>query len=153
MTTQKTTALTIWTIAGKVVSLLFNMRFRFVIVLLPRSKGLLISWLQSLSAVILEAQKIKFVCLVFEEIISWVDYISIPSYLQFTPTRCYHCLLHFWVLMDATWRQELCGQSSWETSGYIGFFTAVLLRTLTMDYIPRQETWCPISQTYLISKG
>ena len=59
MTTGKTVALTRWTIVGKVMSLLFNMLSRFVIAFLPRSKGLLISWLQSPSAVILEPPKIK----------------------------------------------------------------------------------------------
>ena len=54
MTTGKTIAWTIWTFAGKVMSLLFNMLFRLVIAFLPRSKHLLISWLQSPSAVILE---------------------------------------------------------------------------------------------------
>ena len=48
MTTGKTIALTIWTFVGKVMSLLFNTLFRFVIAWLPRSKHLLISWLQSL---------------------------------------------------------------------------------------------------------
>ena len=61
MTTGKTVALTIWTFVGKVVSLPFNMLSRFVIVFLPRSKCLLISWLQSPSAVILEPKKTKFV--------------------------------------------------------------------------------------------
>ena len=59
MTTGKTIALTRWTFVSKVISLLFNMLSRFVIVYLPRSKGLLISWLQSPSAVILESEKIK----------------------------------------------------------------------------------------------
>ena len=59
MTTGKTIALTVWTFVGKVISLLFNMLFRFVIPFLPRSKCLLISWLQSLSAVILESEKIN----------------------------------------------------------------------------------------------
>ena len=59
MNTGKTIALTRWTFASKVMSLLFNMLSRFVITFLPRSKGLLISWLQSPSAVILEPQKIK----------------------------------------------------------------------------------------------
>ena len=59
MTTGKTIALTRWTFVGKVMSLLFNMLSRFVIVFLPRSKVLLISWLQSPSAVILEPEKIK----------------------------------------------------------------------------------------------
>ena len=61
MTTGKTIALTRQTFVGKVISLLFNMLSRLVITLLPRSKGLLISWLQSPSAVILEPPKIKSV--------------------------------------------------------------------------------------------
>ena len=59
MTTGKTIALTRWTFVSKVMSLLFNMLSRFVIAFLPRSKHLLISWLQSPSAVILEPSKIK----------------------------------------------------------------------------------------------
>ena len=61
MTTGKTIALTICTYVGKVMSLLFNMLSRFVIAFLPRSKRLLISWLQSPTAVILEPKKIKSV--------------------------------------------------------------------------------------------
>ena len=57
MTTGKTIALTKWTFVDKVVSLLFNMLFRLVIIFLPRSKRLLISWLQSPSVVILEPKK------------------------------------------------------------------------------------------------
>ena len=59
MTTGKTIALTRWTFVGKVMSLLFHMLSRLVITFLPRSKCLLISWLQSPSAVIWEPQKIK----------------------------------------------------------------------------------------------
>ena len=59
MTTVKTIALTTWTFVGKVMSLLFNMLSRLVITFLPRSKCLLISWLQSASTVILEPQKIN----------------------------------------------------------------------------------------------
>ena len=59
MTTGKTTALTIWTFVSKVMSLLFNMLSRLVITFFIRSKCLLISWLQSPSAVILEPPKIK----------------------------------------------------------------------------------------------
>ena len=59
MTTGKTIALTRRTFVGKVMSLLFNMLFRLVITFLPRSKHLLISWLQSPSPVILEPKKIK----------------------------------------------------------------------------------------------
>ena len=56
MVTGKTIALTIWTFVGKLMSLLFNIS-RFVIVFLPRSKCLLISWVQSLSTVIFETKK------------------------------------------------------------------------------------------------
>ena len=59
MTTGKTIALTRWTFVGKVMSLIFNMLSRLVIAFLPRSNCLLISWLQSLSAVILEPPKLK----------------------------------------------------------------------------------------------
>ena len=61
MTTGKTIVLTRWTFVGKVMFLLFNMLFSFVIASLPRSKHLLISWLQSPSVVILEPKKIKSV--------------------------------------------------------------------------------------------
>ena len=61
MTTGETIALTRWTFVDKAMSLLFNMLSRWVITFLPRSKHLLISWLQSPSAVILEPKKIKFV--------------------------------------------------------------------------------------------
>ena len=61
MTTGKTIAFTRWTFVGKVMSLLFSMLSRLVIAFLPRSKHLLISWLQSPSVVILEPKKIKLV--------------------------------------------------------------------------------------------
>ena len=57
----KTIALTIQTFVGKLTSLYFNMLSRFIIAFVPRSKCLLISWLQSPSAVILEPKKIRFV--------------------------------------------------------------------------------------------
>ena len=61
VTNGKTRALTRWTFVGKVISLLFNTLSRLVIAFLPRSKRLLISWLQSPPAVILEPKKIKSV--------------------------------------------------------------------------------------------
>ena len=61
MTTGKTIALTRWTFVGKVMSLLFNMLSMLAIAFLPRRKHLLISWLQSPSAVILEPKKINSV--------------------------------------------------------------------------------------------
>ena len=72
MTTGKTIALTRWTFVDKVMSLLFNMLSRLVITFLPRSKCLLISWLQSSSAVILEPPKNK-VCHCFPIYFPWSD--------------------------------------------------------------------------------
>ena len=59
VTSGKTIALTRWTFVSKMISLLFNTLSRFVIAFLPKSKCLLISWLQSPSTVILEPKKIK----------------------------------------------------------------------------------------------
>ena len=72
MTSEKTIALTKWTFVGKVMSLLFNMLSRFVIIFLPRNKCLLISWLQSPSAVIFGAQENK-VCHCLHIYLPWSD--------------------------------------------------------------------------------
>ena len=80
MTTGKTIALTRWTFVSKVMSLLSDTLFRLVIAFLPRSKHLLIWWLQSPSAVILEPQKIKSVTV----------YTFFPIYLPWSDgTVCY----------------------------------------------------------------
>ena len=75
----KTTALTRWTFVGKLLSLLFNMMSRLVITFLPRSKRLLILWLQSPSAVILEPPKIK----------SLTFYVVSPCFPWGDGTGCY----------------------------------------------------------------
>ena len=74
MTTGKTIALTRWTFVGKVMSLLLNMLSRLDITFLPRSKWLLISWLQSPSAVILESKKTVCHCFhCFSIYLPWSD--------------------------------------------------------------------------------
>ena len=73
MTSGKTIALTRWTFVGKVMSLLFNMVSRLVITFFPRSKHLLISWLQSPFAVILEPPKIKPLFLLFPHLSAMSD--------------------------------------------------------------------------------
>ena len=80
MTTGKTIALTRWTFVDKVMSLPFNMLLRLVIDFLPRSKRLLISWLSSSSAVILEPKKIKSVTVspsIFYEVMGQDDMILV----------------------------------------------------------------------------
>ena len=87
MTTGKTIALTRWTFVGKVMSLHFNMLSRLGITFLPRSKCLLISWLQSLSAVILEHKnKVSHGFHCFPIYLLWSDGV-----------RC-HDLSFFWIL-------------------------------------------------------
>ena len=78
MTTGKTIGLTIWTFVSKVISLLFKKLSRFVIAFLPKSKCLLISWLQSLSIVILEPKKVKSLTVsTFSPCsLSWVIYMK-----------------------------------------------------------------------------
>ena len=98
MTTGKTIALTLWTLIGKVMSLLFNMLSRFVIAFLSRSKCLLIAWLQSPSAVILQSKKIKSVTvsIVFPSIcMKWWDQIpSVKSTLSLWDLRNTDLALH-----------------------------------------------------------
>ena len=96
MTTGKTIALSMRTFVGKVVSLLFNVLSRFVVGFLPRSKCLLISWLQSPSAVILESKKIVCQCFhCFPIYLPWSDatraMIFVFWMLSFKPT--FHSLL------------------------------------------------------------
>ena len=80
MTTGKTIALTRWTFVGKVMSLLFTMLSRLIITFLPRSKRLLISWLQSPSAMILEHKKNKV----------WHCFHCFPFYFPWSDgTRCH----------------------------------------------------------------
>ena len=78
MTTGKTIALTRWTFVGKIMFLFFNMLSRLVITSLPRSKRLLISWLQSPSAVILEPKKIKSATVSISVCHEWWDWMP-PS--------------------------------------------------------------------------
>ena len=91
MTTGKTIALTRQTFVGKVMSLLFHMLSRLVITFLPRSKRLLISWLQSPSTVILEPPKIKSATVsivspsIFHEVIGPDGEILITSDMQMIP--------------------------------------------------------------------
>ena len=82
MTTRKTIGLTRWTFVGKVMSLLFNMLSRLVITFLPRSKHLLISWLQSPSAMILEPPQNKI-------------------------SHCFHCFLIYLPWSNGTRYQDL----------------------------------------------
>ena len=96
MTTGKIIALTKWNFVGKVMSLFFNMPSRFVIVFLPRSKHLLISWLQSLSAVILEPKKIKSVTVSIVSPSIWHEVIN-RTFLVAQTVKCLPTMQETWV--------------------------------------------------------
>ena len=89
VTTEKTITLTIWTFVSKVMSVLFNTLSRFVIAFLPRSKHLLISWLQSPSTLILEPKKIKFATAstlspsVCHEVLAWCHDLIFSFNIEF----------------------------------------------------------------------
>ena len=101
MTTGKIIALTRQTFVGEVISLLFNMLSRFVIGFLPRSKSLLISWLQSPSAVILEPKKIKsvtvfiFLPYICHEVMELDAIILVFWMLSFKPAFALSSLIFF----------------------------------------------------------
>ena len=122
MTTGKTIALTRWTTVGKVISLLLNMLSRLVIAFLPRSKQLLISWLQSPSAVILESK--NKVCHCFH---------CFPTYLPWSDgTKCHDlCFLNvefFFPFIFISWRlitleycSGFCHTLTWISHGFTCF--------------------------------
>ena len=113
MNIGKTIALTIWTFVGEVMSLLFNMRSRLVIAFLLRSKCLLISWLQSPSAVILEPKKIKSVTVFhFPPIyLSWSDGTGYHD-LSFLNVEFYASCVCLWLILIAHNYNSLCSKLS-----------------------------------------
>ena len=127
--TGKTIALTRWIFVGKVMSLLFNMLSRLVIVFLPRSKHLLISWLQSPSAVILEPKKIKSAT------------ISIVS-----PSICHEMMGLVAMILVFCSLQELMlltcgvGEDSWESLGLQGDPTSPFWMWSALGFLWKE--WC-----------
>ena len=126
MTTGKTIALTRCTFVGKVISLLFNMLSMFVRAFLPRSKYLLISWLQSLSAVIVETKKIKSVTAftfspsICHEVLKSRD-ITLPTKVCLVKAMVFPVVLYgceSWTVKKAECRRIWC------------FWTVVLEKTL-----------------------
>ena len=104
MTTGKTTVLIRWTFVGEVMSLLFNILFRLVISFLPRSKCLLISWLQSPSAVILESKKITSVTVsnvfppICHEMMGPDAMILVFSVLSFEPVSTLYKCIYIYII-------------------------------------------------------
>ena len=122
MTTRQTRALIGQTFVSKGMSLLFNMLSRLVIIFLLRSNHLLVSWLQSLSAVILEPQKIKYVtvsivCFPIYLALSCVDIeISVSSAQWFTDDSEEISLITWWGREDSA---SLCGSAVWVCRGLL----------------------------------
>ena len=123
MTTGKTIALTRWIFVGKVTSLFFNMLSRLAIAILPRNKGLLISWLQSPSAVILESPKIKSVTVSIVSPSIWHEVIGLVPWSSFFEcwvlSQIFHSPLTVWITVNCgkfwkTWEYHTTWPASWE---------------------------------------
>ena len=152
MTTGKTIALTTWTFVGKVMSLLFNMLFRLVIDFLLRRKHLLISWLQSPSAVILEPPKIKFVTVsilspsICHEVIGPDAVILVFWKLSFKPTFS----LSYFTLIKRLFSSSLSAIRV-ESSAYLRlliFFPAFLIPAC----VPSSPAFYMMCSAYKINK-
>ena len=126
MTTGKTKALTRWTFVDKVMSLFFNMLSRLVIAFLPRSKHLLISWLQSPSAVVLEPPKINCHCFhCFPIYLPWSDIKKQKYYFvnKGLSSQSYG------FSSGHVWMWKLDCEASWVPKNWC-FWTVVLKKTL-----------------------
>ena len=153
MTIRKTIALTMWAFVGKVLSLLFNMLSRFVIAFLPWSKCLLISWLQSPSAVILEPKKIKSVTVsivfpcIFHEVMGPDAMIFVFWLLSFKPAFS----LSFFTLIKRLFSSSLLSVIRVVSSGYLGWliFLQVILIPACDSSSP---AFCMMYFTYKLNK-
>ena len=146
-TAGKAIPLTLWTFVGKVISLLLNILSRLVITFLPRSKHLLISWLQSPSAVILEPPKIKSVTVpivspsIYHEVMGPDAMILVFWMLRFKPT---------FLLPSFTFIKRLFSSSSLPairvlSSAYLRlliFFLAILIPACA-SFSPASFSWVP----------
>ena len=144
--TGKTITLTRWTFVGRVMSLLFNMLSRLIIAFLPRSKHLLISWLQSPFAVILEAQKIKsgsFHCFPVLFAMKWWDWMPWSSF-----TECWG--FFFFLFFFECWVLSQLFQSSFTLIKRLSSFSSLsAVRVLSFVYLrllmclPAILKYCP----------
>ena len=152
MTTGKTIALTRWTFAGKVMSLLFNMPSRLVIAFLPKSKHLLISWLQSPSAVILEPPKIKSDCFhCFPIYLPWSDGIDamilVFWMLSFKPTFS----LSFFTFIKRLFSSSLLSAIRVVSSAYLRLLIS-LLAILIPACASSNLAFCLMYSAYKLNK-
>ena len=153
MTTGKTKALTSRTFVGKVMSLLFNMLSRFVITFLLRSKHLLISWLQSPSAVIWSPPKIKSL-LLGRKVMTNIDSIfksrdiTLPTKVRLVKAMVFPVVMYgceSWTVKKAERRRidvfELwCWEDSWESLGLQGDPTSPFWRRSALGFL--WKGWC-----------
>ena len=166
MITEKTTALTRWTFVSKVMSLLFNMLSRFVIAFLPRSKHLLILWLQSPSAVILEPKKIKSATLspffpsVCHEVMGLDAMILVFWMLSFKPALSlssfsqFSCVRLFVTPWTAAHQASLSITNSWSLLRLISIELVMpsnhLISSFCLQSLPASGKW--VSSLHQVAK-
>ena len=147
MTTAKTIVLTRWIFVNKVMSLLFNMLSRLVIIFLPGSKCLLISWLQSPSAVILEPPKIKSVtvAIVYPSIyheMKGLDAMTVVFWmLSFKPTFSLSSFTFIKRLFNSSWLSAIgwCHLHIWD----YWYFSCKSWGQVVL-HPPQHFTWCTL---------
>ena len=146
MTTGKTIALIIRTFVGKMISLLFNALSRFVIAFLQRSKCLLILWLQSLSAVILETRKMKSIIVstfppsIYHEVLGQDAMIFIVWILSFKPAFSL-----FFTLIERLFSSSSLSAIKVLSSAYLRlliFLPAILI--LALSHAALHFSWCTL---------
>ena len=151
MTTGKIIALTRWTFVGKVMSLLDNMLSRLVTVFLPRSKSLLISWLQSPSVVILEPPKIKSLTVpivslsIYHEEIGPDAMILVFWMLSFEPTFSLSSFTFIKKLFSSLSAINVVSSAYWRL---LMFLLAILIPAYASS--SRHFTWCASGLTEFI---
>ena len=153
MTTGKTIALTKWTFVGKVMSLIFNMLSRFDTAFFPRSKCLLISWLQSPSAVILEPKKIKSVTVsifsssIFHEVLGLGAVILVFWMLSFKLAFP----LSFFTFIKRLFSSSSLSAIQVVSSAYLRLLI-FLLEILTPAYASSSPAFCTMYSAYKLNK-
>ena len=157
MTTGKTIALTRQTFVGKVMSRLFKMLSMLVIAFLPRSKHLLISWLQSPSAVILEPKKIKFLTIsivspsISHEVIGPDAMILVFWMLSFKPDFSLSSFTFIKRLFSSSSLSAIRVVSSADRSTCRGYWYFSWQSWVQLVFLPVQRfSWCTLSFNYII---
>ena len=149
MTIEKSVTFTRWALVGKVMSLLFNMLSRFIIAFLPRSRRLLISWLQSPTVVILESKKMKSHCFrCFPFYLPWSDGSGCHDLSFFKPAFSLSCF----TLIKRLFSFSSLSAIRVVSSAYVRLLI-FLLAVLILAYASSTPAFCMMHSTYKLNNN